>query len=239
MTQATPSYEFATGKPEKPIVDALVCKYGLQSVVWPIVLSDHTGTLAYIYERNQHNQINAPGDTRPQSHAGVGGFYLDYTTQPRLIEPPDAFFQPFMQLRFGSSYDYILSPLNGGCSTVDLDYVWHHGNGFRGFELTTYWKTFATEAEAKRLVATMHRRPSWGGPNGAHALLKVAAAAQDLRIDYHMVCANTVGNVGTALKTDGNVLHFPLTEAAVHSLSRGRVPHNAVFCTFAVFLGQL
>jgi len=239
MTQATPSYGFATGKPEKPIVDALVKKYGQQSVVWPIALSDNTSTLAYIFERNSHNLINAPADTRPHSNVGVGEFYLDYTARPRLVIPNDPFFSKFIRPQFNNSYDYILSPFNGGYSTVDLDYVWHNGKIFRGFELTTYWVEFSSEAEAKRLVSTMNRRPSWSGPNGAHALQKVAAAAQDLNIEYHMVFANTVGKVGSALKTNGNVLYFPLTAAAVDMLSQGQVPPNAIFCSFQTFMKQV
>lgn len=85
----------------------------------------------------------------------------------------------------------------------------------------------------------MNRRPSWSGPNGAHALLKVAAAAQDLNIEYYMVFANTIGKVGSALKTNGNVLYFPLTVDAVNFLSRGQVPPNAIFCSFQNFMNQL
>lgn len=239
MAQATPSYGLATGKPEKPIVDALVKKYGHQSVVWPIALSDSTSTLAYIYERNSNNLINSQGDIRPKSNSGVGEFYLDYTAQPRLIVPNEPLFSQFIKPQFNNSYDYILSSINRGYSTVDLDYVWHNGRIFRGFELTTYWVDFSSEAEAKRLVSTMNRRPSWSGPNGAHALHKVAAASQDLNIEYHMVFANTVGKVGSALKTNGSVLYFPLTAAAVNLLSKGQVPSNSIFCSFQSFIDQI
>jgi len=239
MAQATPSYGLATGKPEKPIVDALIDKYGHQSVVWPIALSDTTSTLAYIFERNSNNLINSEDDTRPKSNSGVGEFYLDYTARPRLVIPDDPFFSKFIEPQFNNSYDYILSPICGGYSTVDLDYVWHNGKIFRGFELTTYWMNFSSEAEAKRLVSTMCRRPSWGGPKGAHALHKVAAAAQDLNIEYHMVFANTLGKVGSDLKTNGNVLYFPLTAAAVNLLSKGQVPDNAIFCSFHTFINQI
>ncbi len=239
MAQATPSYGFATGKPEKPVVDALVNKYGHQSVVWPIALSDNTSTLAYIFERNRNNLINSQGDTRPKSTSGVSEYYLDYTAQPRLIVPNAQFLSNFILPQFNDSYSYILSPSNAGFSTVDLDYVWYNGNVFRGFELTTYWVDFSSEAEAKRLVSTMNRRPSWSGPNGAHALQKIAAAAQDLNIEYHMVFANTVGKVGSALKTNGNVLYFPLTANAVNLLSKGQVPPNAIFCSFQNFINQL
>lgn len=239
MVQTTPSYGFATVKPEKPIVDALVEKYGLQSVIWPVVLSDMKSTLAYIYERNKDNQINSQGDKRPTSKSGICESYVDYTCNSRVIFPNNSLLSQFIQPEFDCSYDYILSNMNTSYNTVDLDYVWHDGRVFRGFELTTFWADFSSETEARRLVSTMNRRPSWQGPEGAHALLKVAAAAQDLNIEYLMVFANTVGKVGSPLKTNGNVLYFSLTKTAVEYLSIGQIPPNATFCSFQSFINQL
>ena len=239
MSQAAPSYPYATGKAEKPIVNALVAKYGANALTWPIALSQTaTGaTQAYLYERNATNQINAQGDIRPQSASGLPEHFLDYTSTPRLIAPPAGFLQPFVAPQFSSSYEYILQQQVH--STVDLDYVWHSGNGFKGFELTTFWVEFTTEAEARRVVSMMNRRPSWRGPNGAHAMRKIADAAADLNVDYYLVCANTTGRVGTSLNTHGNVLLLPLTHASINALSNGHVPPNAVFCTFQQFLAWL
>jgi hypothetical protein len=239
MSQAAPTYPYATGKAEKPIVDALVAKYGANALTWPIVLSQTaTGaTQAYLYERNAKNQINAQGDIRPQSTSGLPEHFLDYTSTPRLIAPPAGFLQPLVAPQFPSSYEYILQQQVH--STVDLDYVWHGGIGFKGFELTTFYVQFTTEAKAREVVSKMNRRPSWQGPNGAHAMHKIADAAADLNVDYYLVCANTAGEVGSPLNTQGNVLRLPMTHASVDALSNGHVPPDATFCTFRQFLAWL
>ena len=238
MAQATPNYGYATGKTEKPIVDALVNKYSATSVCWPIVLSSGGSTIAYLFERNKKNTINSQHDIRPKSTSGVKEYYLDYSSKPRLIDPNAPFLLPLVASEFESSYEFILAQ-QSGYSTVDLDYVWCAGVVFKGFELTTFFKDFHSEAEAKRLVSMMNRRPSWQGVNGAHALYKIAAAAQDLNIQYYLVCANTTGGVGSALNTSGNVLYFPLTSEQIDRLSAGQAPTNATFCTFQHFLNQL
>src|SRR5690606_11917267 len=125
------------------------------------------------------------------------------------VNPPLPLFDAFLSRPFENSYAFILQ--QDSYSTVDLDYVWHTGDGFRGFELTTFWVPFTSEAEARRVVSMMNRRPSWAGPNGAHAMRKIALAAADLNVEYYLVCANTVGRVGSALNINGNVLLFPLT----------------------------
>lgn len=239
MSQPAPRYPYATGKAEKPIVDALVAKYGANALTWPIALSQ-TGTgatQAYLYERNATNQVNAQGDVRPRSVSGLPEHFLDYTSTPRLVAPQATFLQPFMAAQYSNSYEFILQQQT--YSTVDLDYVWHHGHGFKGFELTTFYVEFTSEAEAKRVVSMMNRRPSWQGPNGAHAMHKIADAAVDLNVDYYLVCANTVGRVGSVLNTNGNVLFFPMTHASINALSNGQVPANATFCTFQQFLAWL
>ena len=238
MSQTTPNYPYATGTAEKPIIDALVEKYGTMALTWPIVLSGSTGeTLAYLYERNAQNQINSQDDIRPKSQSNMRSYFINFASSPRVVVPPSEFLQPFLSSSFGNSYDYILQQQT--YSTVDLDYVWYTGAGFKGFELTTFWVSFTSEAEARRLVSMMNRRPSWAGPNGAHAMLKIALAARDLNVDYYLVCANTVGRVGSALNTNGNVLFFPLTSNAITVLSNGQVPANATFCTFRQFLSWL
>lgn len=239
MSQALPSYGHATGRPEQPILDALLEKYGSRAVVWPIVLSRHDSTKAYLFERNQQNRLNAQGDIRPKSRSGISEYFLDYEASPRQAAPEHQVLSEFLRPEFANSYQYMLSGYNQGYSTVDLDYVWFDGTGFRGFELTTYWKDFSSEAEAKRLVSTMNRRPSWGGAKGAHGLRKIAEAAQDLGIQYAMVFANTTARVGSALKTNGKVLHFPLTLEAIASLARGQVPADSIYCDFQDFIAQL
>jgi len=238
MSQTTPNYPYATGTAEAPIIDMLVEKYGTKALTWPIVLSGPSGdTLAYYYERNAQNQINSKDDIRPASQSGIQTFFVDYMSNPRSATPPAKLFNPFLSASFDNSYDFILQ--QDTYSTVDLDYVWFTGTAFTGFELTTFWVPFSTEAEARRLVSMINRRPSWAGPNGAHAMIKIALAAMDLNVEYYFVCANTVGRVGSALNTKGNVLFFPLTSNSVAALANGRVPADATFCTFQQFLSRL
>lgn len=238
MTQVGPNYPHATGKPEKPIVDALIAKYGLQGISWPIVLSKDNQTIAYLYERNSTNQINSPGDFRPTSKVTIPAFEIDYAGNPRTISPTSAILTPFIAPMFRNSYEFIIKQ-DQGFSTVDLDYVWRRGSSFRGMELTTFWVNFSSETEAKRVVSMMNRRPSWQGVNGAQALHKIADAADDLAIEYFMVCANTVSKVGSALNTAGNVLYFQLSHDQIDRLSKGLPPAGAVFCSFEQFLAQL
>lgn len=234
--QAAPTYPLATGKQEEPIVRALIGKYGLERILWPIVLSQGDTTIAYLYEKNANNGINAEHDTRPPSAANLPGFFLDYTSQPRRAAPPADFLRAFLDERYGCSYDYVPGSTY---STVDLDYVWNTGNGFRGFELTTFWMDFHSHQRASELVAKMNRRPSWQGPNGAHALRKIVDSAADLGIDYYLVCLNTESKVGSAIKTSGNVYFFRLTHGQIDRLSRGMPPMDANFCSFEQFLGWL
>ena len=51
MAQTNPTYEMATGKAEKPIIDELVRKYGASNVSWPIVLIQNDRIVAYLYEK--------------------------------------------------------------------------------------------------------------------------------------------------------------------------------------------
>jgi len=239
MSQTTPSYLYATGKAEKPIVDALISKYGVRAVTWPIALSQRTtgATVAYLYERNATNQINAEGDDRPKSSSGLPEYFIDYTSTPRVCEPRATYLEPFIDVGLQNSYEHILQ--QEVHSTVDLDYVWRTGESFKGFELTTFWVEFVDKAAAAGVVSKMNRRPSWQGPNGAHAMHKIADAAADLSVDYYLACANTLGKVGTDLKIDGNVLLFPMTHHGIETLSKGKVPADSVFLTFDRFLEWL
>lgn len=67
-------------------------------------------------------------------------------------------------------------------------------------------------------------------PTAARALYKVLAAAEDLNINFNMVCANTTNGVGSPIDVNGNVLYFPLTERQVKRLQAGEKPESAVFC---------
>lgn len=233
--QTTPTYTFATGKPEKPIVDALITKYGARSITWPIIVSQRDISLTYLYEKSISNAINQPGDTRPSSRSGIPTSEIDYTVSPRTsaggVLPIN-----ILDAKYTCSYHYIpSSPYN----TVDLDYVWHNGSGFKGFELTTFFVKFETQANALRLISMMNRRPSWQGPAGAHALHKIVDSADDLSIDYYMVCVNTVSKVGSDILTDGHVLFFKLTHEVAEQISAGQAPKDSSFMTFDDFLDWL
>lgn len=234
--QATPTYTTATGKPEEPIVKELVNKYGLSNVTWPIVLSQGESTIAYMYENNKKNDINSESDFRPESKLRIPSFFIDYTSEPRRVLPNTDFFTDFIDSIYTCSYDYILS---SPYETVDLDYVWYTDKIFKGFELTTFYVNFDTHDLARNLISKMNRRPSWQGPNGAHALRKIIDSAYDLGIDYYLVCVNTISKVGSDIKTNGNVCLFRLSHEQINRLERGLPPTDTEFLSFDKFLEWL
>jgi hypothetical protein len=236
MAQTTPTYKYATGKSEKPIVDILIKKYGFSNVTWPIVLIEDDKAVAYLYEKNYKNGLNLEMDSRPGSKAHLLSYYLNHVSRPRYSTPQADFLKPFIQDKYNCSYDYIVeSPF----STVDLDYVWYNGNNYKGFELTTFYMNFTSHPRALELIAQMRKRPSWQGPDGAHAFHKIVDSAINLGVDYYVVCANTVSKVGSELNTDGNVCLFPLTHEQVDLLQAGKAPNNSSFMTFQEFMNWL
>jgi hypothetical protein len=242
MAQTNPSYSSATGKSEKPIIDELIKKYGFSNVTWPIVLMENDKTIAYVYENNRKNTLNLEMDSRPGSKTHLLSYYLNYVKSPRELLPQEAFLQPFLKPGYSCSYDYILSlenSENSNFKTVDLDYVWYNGSNYKGFEMTTFWVDFSSHARALELIKKMNRRPSWQGPDGAHAFHKIVDSASDLGVDYYLVCANTVSKVGSELKTNGNVCVFQLTHRQVDLIQNGYPPENSRFMTFADFLKWL
>lgn len=237
MAQANPTYGYVIGKSEKPIVDALINKYGFSNVTWPIVLIKNDKIIAYLYEKNEKNQINIEMDSRPGSKSHLLSYYLNFTKRPHASVPEAKFLEPFMREQYVCSYDYVIeSPF----STVDLDYVWYNGSSYKGFELTTFYMDFYSHERARYLISQMRKRPSWQGPDGAHAFHKIVESAEDLGVDYYVVCANTVDKVvGSDLKTNGNVCLFSLTHEQVDLILSGKAPNNTVFMTFRNFLNWL
>lgn len=234
MPQAAPTYQAATNIPEPALVNAIVQKYGARALSWPLGLSQHGKTRAYLYERNATNQTNTPGDTRPVSASSVPSHFLDYTSAPRVFSPPN----PSLESRLLApehvdSYQYITTQQEN-YSTVDLNYVWHTGTRFRGFEFTTFTNSFVSEAYARQLAATLQKREKL-----KFTLPKILAAANDLGIDFQMVVANSIGDPGTPMDTNGNVLYFPLTAQQINLVTTGQPLVNAVFCSFQEFVKQL
>lgn len=236
VAQTNPTYAYATGKSEQPIVNELIKKYGRANVTWPIVLIQDDKTIAYIYEKNAKNTLNLEMDSRPGSKKHLLSYYLNYLKMPRESLPQEPFFNQFMDSKYSCSYDYII---NSPFSTVDLDYVWYNGSNFKGFELTTFYVDFKTHDKARDLISKMNRRPSWQGPEGARAFHKIVDSAADLGVDYYLVCANTVSNVGSDLKTNGNVCLFRLTHSQVDLIQSGKAPKDTEFMTFSDFLAWL
>ena len=98
---------------------------------------------------------------------------------------------------------------------------------------------FSSHARALELISKMGRRPSWRGPEGARAFHKIVESAEDLGVDYYVVCANTISNVGSDLKTNGNVCIFSLTHEQVDLLESGKAPNNSRFMSFREFINWL
>lgn len=235
--QVVPTYSIAAGKTEAPIVNELAGKYGKENISWPIVLSEKDKVIAYLYERNFKNKVNSETGARPLSQAGLPNYSLDYTSSPRYVDQSVQFLNNFIDAKYSCSYDYIVK---SSFSTVDLDYVWKTEQGFKGFELTTFFMDFYSMERAAYLISTINRRPSWQGANGAQALHKIVDCADDLGIDYYLVCVNTVSKeVGSDLKTSGNVYFFRLNHDQIERLSNGLPPNGAHFCSFKEFLDWL
>ena len=89
------------------------------------------------------------------------------------------------------------------------------------------------------LISKMRKRPSWQGVEGARAFRKIAESAEDLGVDYYVVCANTISNVGSDLKTNGKVCIFSLTDEQVKLLESGKAPNNSRFMSFRQFIDWL
>lgn len=235
--QAKPHYLEATKTSDPIIVKELCERYGYNNVIWPIVLSKNETTICYYYERNFDRLINSKDDNRPSSSEHRDCFYIDFTVNPRLIFPRNELFVPFIDAKYKCSYDYIIdSPY----SSVDLDYAWKRKNDkWVGMELTTFYLNFINQSKAEDLIMKFNRRPSWQGKAGAHALRRIVAAAEDLGIEYYLVCVNTVSKVGSEIKTNGNVYFFRLNNKQIDKLVEGEIPKNAVFCSFGDFLEWL
>ncbi len=217
--QANPTYKDATGKVEEPIVIPLIQKYGIENVCWPIVLSNSANVLGYLYEINKQNSVNLSPTEKPVSASGLPDFHLDYCGDPRTARPNEEWLEEFIKQGYDCSYDFVPRSIY---STVDLDYVWTDGSCFKGFELTTFYVHFSDKNHAANLVAKMNRRQSWQGPEGAHALHRIADAALDLRVTFYLVCVNTTGGVGSSIDTSSSVYFFPLTHQTIDRLSSGR-----------------
>ena len=238
-SQVNPTYPFATGKPEQPVLKELISKYKIPNILWPLILSRDGETQTYLYERNDQNRVNSLKDVRPVSSSDLSSYFIDYLASPRFVKPYHPVLARFVADKYDCSYDYITDPLNKRFSTVDMDYVWDRGNGFRGFEFTTFYMKFTSRSRAEALVRKINRRPSWKGPGGAAALRKIVEGAKDLNIDYYMVCANTMEGVGSPIRTSGNVYLFHLDDAQIDLLHRGNPPSDAKFLSFPKFLAWL
>ncbi|MDP3014395.1 MAG: hypothetical protein Q8M92_09150, partial [Candidatus Subteraquimicrobiales bacterium] len=180
--------------------------------------------------------INSESDLRAESKLILPTYFIDYTSEPRRVLPNTNLFTDFFDSRYSCSYDYIL---NSPYATVDLDYVWYTKDIFKGFELTTFYMNFDTHDRANDLISKMNRRPSWQGPNGARAIRKIIDSAYDLGIEYYLVCVNTIANVGSDIKTNGNVCLFRLNHEQINRLERGLPPTDTQFLSFDKFLEWL
>lgn len=237
MTQGDAKYPEAVSKLEQPILNKLIEKYGYTNICWPIVLSYKNRTISYLYESNNKNSINKGGHVRPISKSGITNWFLDYTSEPKKYNPDDNELESLLDNKYNSNYEFVLN--NDDYRSVDLDYVWYNGQGFKGFELTTFYVEFNNKENALRLISNMNKRPSWQSEHGAIAFNVIVDAARDLSIEYYLICANTISKVGSELKTDGNVCLIRMTHSLIHELEQGKEPSNVMFMTFNELLEWL
>ena len=243
MIPNLPAYPDATRVPPDFILRHLNGTYNAANVVWPTIVSAVvTGqTIAYAYDRNARNLINAPGDNRPLSRQGIPNTFLDYTANPRALPPgaPRAL-GPMINGPHQRIYDFMVDrAANQGYTAADIDFVWNTGEGWRGMEFTTFFVPFVDQAEAGRLVSMMNRRPTWQGNNGPIAMHSIINAGADLGLDLVMVCVNTIGRVTDAYRLNGNAYWFPLDANQLRRLQNGLVPNNGSFGTVQQMLNSL
>lgn len=235
--QMFPNYQYMTSVGNKHIVQPLIDKYGFRNVIWPIVIIKDNAVELYIYEKNLAFDLNNENDNRPVSSTNLGSYFIDYTTDPRIILPPFTELDPFVSNTFKCSYDFILT--RSDYASVDIDYAWLTPNGWKAIEATTVWMPLSNKQEAERLVRMFTKRPSWQGSNGPHGIRKLISAVNDLSLNYYMVVVNSVNKVSNDIKTNGNAFWFRLTDLNIDRILSGYAPENSLFGTYNDFLEWL
>ena len=236
MPQMTPNYPYMTSSVNEVFIKPLVDKYGSKNVIWPIVLIKDDRINKYLYEINNINNINGINDNRPESSISIPSYLIDYSSVPRRILPDDGILNNLIDKTYSCSYEYITQV--EGYFSVDLDYVWYLKR-WKGIELTTLWMPLKNKYEAERLIKMFSRRPSWNGPNGPHGIRKQIAAANDLKIDYWMVCVNSEKGVSNSIVISGNAFWFKLTNENINRILNKEAPVNSIFGTFDELLAWL
>lgn len=235
--QMNPNYPYMTSGVNNIFTEPLIDRYGLNNVVWPIVLIKENSIHSYLYEVNTECNINSPADNRPASQASLINFYVDYTKDPRKIIPPSQELVELIAEKYNTSYEAVINSDN--FNSVDLDYAWKADENWKAMEFTTLWMPLQNKQEAERLVKMFVRRPSWKGPNGPHGIRTLINASTDLNLDYWMVCANSKKGVSNELVTDGNAFWFPLNHNNIDRILRGIAPANSEFGTFEELIAWL
>ena len=235
--QMNPNYPYMTSGVNNIFTEPLIEGYGLNNVIWPIVLIRSNNIHSYLYEVNGQCNINSQTDNRPSSHSNLTNFFVDYTEDPRSIIPPSDELIELISDNYNTSYEAVVKSDN--FNSVDLDYAWKIGDKWKAMEFTTLWMPLKNKAEAERLIKMFVRRPSWRGPNGPHGIRTLINASIDLKIDYWMVCANSVKGVSNDLVTDGNAFWFPLNHENIDRILKGFAPVNSEFGTFEELIAWL
>ena len=224
------------------ILEALVNKYGERNVISPQVISrlDTNRIIAYAFERSEKTSFNSPDDLRPESHGGIQQFFVDYVSDPRVINSQvDPSLLSMISPEFNSVDDFMRSHAQSNFSAADIDVVWFNGEFWRGLEITGWYMPFEDRTRTEELVSTFNRRATWRGTNGPIALYKEIEAAEDLNIRLGILCLNTIGNNTGIYREDGNGYLFRLTNDQIGLLQRGQSPRDARFLTVSRILELL
>jgi hypothetical protein len=235
--QMIPNYPYMTSGVNNIFSKPLIERYGLQNVIWPIVLISENQIHSYLYEVNEKTNINSQNDNRPDSQAQLINFYIDYTKDPRSIIPPSNELIELISDNYNTSYEAIVKSKE--FNSVDLDYAWKTGVGWKAMEFTTLWMPLKNKREAERLIKMFVRRPSWKGTHGPHGIRILINASDDLQMNYWMVCANSVKGVSNELVTDGNAFWFQLNHENIDRIINGYAPAYSEFGTFEDLISWL
>ena len=235
MPQAIPSYINSIGKIETDISINLSRKYGYKNILNIICFGKiiNNRTAFYILEKNE---INVGFKNLPKSKKNIPFVFLDLKSGTRKLYPNYKELQFLIDDEYKSLMEFTLSKKNNDYYTIDIDYVFKGLNSWKGFEFTTFYMPFKNKYEAERLISKINRRPSWKSIHGARSLKRIVNDCEDLDIDLYMVCANTLGKVGSKLNLAGNCYIFKLSIDQINNLEKGKPPTNGILCPFKEFI---
>lgn len=233
--QTKPTYGQYIGAGDEKVLMPLLDKYS--KVLNPIVMTNIVdNNQVYMYEESV-DAITL--DSLPESRLGNVSALLNFDN--KSFECSDETNFPMSEIMsYDQTYDFIQnSSVAIDYRTVDIDYLWERLSGWKMIETTTFFVDFDDIATARRIVATMNRRPSWQGTTGAYAWKILTVFAHDINAEAYVVCMNSKSKWDYSIKDESNAYVFPLTIENIDRISSGRCPLNDRLINYQSFIEWL